>query len=252
MRMPRYYVMNNGMGPYAEFYCDKCNREYRSSPSVTQTITDDVKRGALGGFLRNVPIVGNSMANNLENDRYRNTMTQQELEAAWGQVQQYFRECPTCHQVVCIPDFDEQSGFCVEDSPRRQQIAQAQAEQAAAVVKGFANAFGIGDAVKRATDRAAANMAVCPNCGTHARAGTSFCPNCGQPMTQPQPQAAAPAPPAAAVTCSNCGASVPPGQKFCGSCGAPVQPPAPQEVKCPNCGAMSATAFCGSCGTKVR
>ena len=262
MRMPRYEVMNSGMGPYAEFYCDNCNREYRSTPSVTQTITDDVKRGALGGLLRNVPIVGQSMANNMYNDRYRNTMTQQELDSAWQQVQQYFRECPTCHQVVCIPDFDEQSGFCLEDSPRRQQLAQAQAEQAAAVVKGFANVFGVGDAIRNATERAQAAqaaLAVCPNCGQQAAAGVAYCPRCGTPMTQPQPAApqatAAPAAPAG-VTCSNCGSSVPSGMKFCGNCGTPVPqaapPPAPAEVKCPTCGTMTSAVFCGNCGTKVR
>jgi len=26
-RMPRYDVRNDGVGPYAVFYCDKCDRE---------------------------------------------------------------------------------------------------------------------------------------------------------------------------------------------------------------------------------
>jgi hypothetical protein len=260
MRMPRYTVLNSGMGPYAEFYCDKCNRDYRSQPSVTQTVTDDIKRGALGGLLRNVPLVGQSMANDMYNDRYRNTMTQHELDSAWKQVEQYFRECPTCHKIVCIPDFDEQTGYCNDDTPRKQQVAQAQAEQAAGVLKGFANAFGISDAMKRATEQAQAGMAVCPRCGQRARASTTFCPNCGSQMTQPQPQAqaatgqATPSAPVG-VVCSNCGASVPAGQRFCGMCGTPVPQPAaaePQEIRCPNCGAMSSTAFCGNCGAKVR
>ena len=228
MRMPRYYVSNEGMGPYAIFYCDRCNREYRSQPSIANTVTQDVKRGALGGLLRNVPLVGSTMANNMENDRYRTNMTQDELNSAWSQVEQYFRECPTCHQIVCIPDFDEVTGFCDEDSPRRNEVAQAQAEQAAHAMKSFANVFGIGDAMRKASEQAQAQQAQ-------------------QAQTQ-QPTSAAVA---GAVTCSNCKASVPPGQKFCGECGTPV-PQAPQEIACPNCGNRTTAAFCGNCGTKVR
>src|SRR5688500_11389208 len=105
MRMPRNYVTNDGMGPYAIFYCDRCDREYRSQPSFKETVTENVQRSALGGLLRNVPIVGDQMANEQENDRYRTTMTMEELNSAWAEVEQYFRECPTCHEIVCIPDF---------------------------------------------------------------------------------------------------------------------------------------------------
>ena len=124
--MPRYTVSNDGVGPYAIFYCDRDEREYRSTPSVQQTITDSVKRGALGGLLRNVPVVGWAAANQVENQQYRSSMNQDELNAAWGQVAQYFRECPTCHQIVCVPDFDEVAGFCNDDSPRRNEIAAAE------------------------------------------------------------------------------------------------------------------------------
>ncbi len=57
-RMPRYDISNDGMGPYAIFYCDRDEREYRSNPSIGTTIKESVQRGALGGFLRNIPIVG--------------------------------------------------------------------------------------------------------------------------------------------------------------------------------------------------
>ncbi|MDQ3939992.1 MAG: zinc ribbon domain-containing protein [Actinomycetota bacterium] len=225
--MPRSYVTNDGMGPYAIFYCDRCDREYRSQPNFTTTVTENVKRGALGGFLRNVPIVGDQMANETENDRYRTTMTKEEIDSAWAEVQQYFRECPTCHEIVCIPDFDEVSGFCDQDSPRRAEVAQAEAEQAVGFMKGVADAFGISDAMKQGMQQAQEQQA------------------------QQAPQTAAPAPaqPATAgVKCASCGATVPEGQKFCGSCGTPV----PQAVACPNCGTMTDQAFCGSCGAKVR
>ena len=82
--MPRYDISNDGMGPYAIFYCDRCGREYRSTPSISTTVKENVTRGALGGFLRNVPIVGDQAANQMDNDRYRTEMTPAELASAWG------------------------------------------------------------------------------------------------------------------------------------------------------------------------
>ena len=49
--------------------------------------------------------LGDSAANQVENDRYRTDMSPSELNSAWGATKQYFRECPTCTQIVCIPDF---------------------------------------------------------------------------------------------------------------------------------------------------
>lgn len=220
MRMPRYYVNNDGAGPFAIFYCDKCNREYRSQPNVANTIQQDVTKSALGGFLRNVPLIGSAVAENMERDRYRTDMSQEELNEAWAQVQQHFRECPTCQQVVCISDFDAVSGFCMDDSPRKQEIAEAQAEQAVGFMKGVASAFGVADAFKQAGQQMAqaqtqmqATLATCGKCGNQAVAGTKFCDNCGGPMTQPQP---------ASIACSNCGTQVPAGKKFCAECGTAV------------------------------
>lgn len=240
-RMPQYYVTNDGMGPYAIFSCDRCDREYRSQPNIKNTVRNEVAKGAFGGLLRNVPLVGDTVADNMENDRYRTDMSVEELEQAWGQVKDYFRECPTCHQIVCVPDFDEVSGFCDEDSPRRMEIEQAKAQQAAGFMKGIADAFGVTGALQKAA-QAASQAAVCPSCGTASAAGTKFCPSCGTSI----PQAAV------GVTCSSCGSAVPAGQKFCGSCGTPVASAAPQETTCPSCGTTTSSAFCGNCGAKVR
>jgi hypothetical protein len=78
---------------------------------ISTTVVESVQRGALGGFLRNIPIVGDSAANQVENDRYRTNLSAEELNSAWTGTAQYFRECPECHQIVCIPDFDEPTGF---------------------------------------------------------------------------------------------------------------------------------------------
>lgn len=243
-RMPRYDVRNDGAGPYAAFYCDQCSREYRSQPDLKGTVTQSLGREAMGGVLRNIPLFGRAVADNVagQDPRYVMTLTPQQLEAAWQQVQQYFHTCPTCQQTVCPSCFDAQTGFCNEDSPRRGQIAQAEAEQAAGVVKGIASAFGLGDILSKASSaakEAQARMARCPQDGTLAEPGTKFCPNCGSPMVQP-----------AGSVCPKCGADTK-GGKFCPECGAPIESAAPAGV-CRNCGAdLKGGKFCPECGTKA-
>ncbi len=244
-QMARYDVRNDGVGPYAVFYCDRCSREYRSQPDVKGTIAQDVGRNALGGFLRNIPLVGGAVASSVDNQnpRYRYDLTPQELDSAWSQVKDVFHECPTCHQLVCNSDWDSQSGYCADDSPRRGEIAQAEAEQAAGVLKGLAGAFGLGDVVRNAADaarRATESAARCPKDGTLAAPGTKFCPECGAAMIQP-----------AVDTCPKCGAATQ-GAKFCPNCGAKIERSAAAVGVCPNCGAQARGAkFCPECGTKV-
>ena len=155
-RKPRYDIRNDGIGPYAIFYCETCDREYRSQPEIANTIAKDIGKQTMGGFLRNIPLVGSSIADSVtgEDPRYSLNLTPQQLEKAWGQVKINFRECPTCLRIVCLSDFDEKGGFCNEDSPRRNEIAQAQGEQAGAAIKGLASAFGLGDAFKQVGDAA--------------------------------------------------------------------------------------------------
>jgi hypothetical protein len=243
-RMPRYNVSNDGIGPYAVFYCDKCEREYRSQPDVGGTIAKDIGRQAAGDMLRRIPIFGRAVADNVagEDPRYSNSLTPAQLDKAWGQVRQYFRECPTCQQILCLSDFDEKSGYCQDDSPRANEIAQAQAEQAASVAKGIANVFGLSGVIKQVAEtaqRASVTTARCPKDGTLAAAGTKFCPECGAAMIQP-----------AAAKCSKCGADAK-GAKFCPECGTKMEA-AVVPGKCPSCGADAKGAkFCPECGTKL-
>ena len=146
-----------------------------ASPISTGTIAKDIGRQAVGGLLRRIPIFGGAVADSVtgEDPRYIISLTPQQLDKAWEQVKQYFRECPTCLQTLCLSDLDEQSGFCQDDSPRAAEIAEAQAEQAAGMVKGIANVFGLGGAIKQATEaaqRASAMTARCPQ-GWHAGRG---------------------------------------------------------------------------------
>jgi hypothetical protein len=249
-RMPNYDVRNDGAGPYAIFYCDSCSREFRSQPVIGTVVAQDLKKSALGGLLRKVPLVGSDLAENVlgEDARYSMKLTPQQLEAAWVQVQPHFRQCPTCQRVVCLTDFDTQAGTCNDDSPRQGEIAESRGVQAGAALKGFANAFGLGDVVekasegmKKAQEAATASQARCPSCNTLAPAGTKFCPECGTGMVQPTVTVA---------NCPQCGADTH-GAKFCPECGAKLEVK-PLLTNCPNCGAETKGAkFCPECGHKL-
>jgi len=217
-RMPSYSISNDGSGPYAIFSCERCAREYRSASSVVKAVTQNVTKSALGGFLRNIPIVGNTAANSLENDQYRTTMSQQELAEAWGQMSSSFRQCPTCQQVVCMSDYDAVADTCTDDSPRAAEIEAAKAAQAAATFKGVADAFGLGGALSEglakanaaaAVGAAAAASTTCTSCGATLAPGARFCASCGTPVAQP-------------TACKRCGTQLSPGARFCASCGTPV------------------------------
>jgi len=241
-RMPRYEVRNDGIGPYAVFFCEKCDREFRSTPDVGGTVVKEVGRSALGGLLRNVPLVGAAADRALDDQRYTTSLTQQQLDAAWKQVEANFHECPTCRLVVCSSDWDVQTGYCTDDSPRRDEIAQAQVEQAAGVLKGLASAFGLDQAVRSVADAAkaaSADLPRCAKCGKPQPVGTKFCPECGGQMVQP-----------AVERCPKCGAEVK-GAKFCPECGTKIERAASPAV-CPNCGKETKGArFCPECGTKL-
>lgn len=244
-RMPRYDVRNDGVGPYAVFYCEKCDREFRSSPDVAGTVAQDVGKNIMGGFLRNVPLVGGVAADNLvgKDPRYVYSLTPQELEKHWKQIVDRFHECPTCKLLVCPSDYDPQTGYCNDDTPRRNEIARAQAEQAGNVFKGLADAFGVTDAMKaagQAAKQASASLARCPKDGTVAPAGTKFCPECGSSMTQPS-----------VATCPKCGTPTA-DAKFCPNCGTKVEVMASAPGKCAKCGAeLKGAKFCPECGTKA-
>lgn len=243
-RMPNYDIRNDGAGPYAVFYCENCNREYRSQPNLANTFTQDLGRQAASGFLRKIPILGNTVADNVvgEDPRYSLKMTEAMIDAAWKQVQPQFRQCPTCQRIVCLTDFDTQSGFCQEDSPRTNEIAEARGAQAGAAIKGFASMFGLDKIVEKASEtvhKANDQMARCPNDGTLAAAGTKFCPECGAQMIQP-----------VTAACPNCGADTH-GAKFCPECGTKIEQ-APKVTVCPACGAVDQTGkFCQECGAKL-
>jgi hypothetical protein len=211
------------------FSCESCGRDYRAQPVLVEEVKETVAKSAFGGLLRNIPLVGNAAANQVDNDRYRNTLTNDELEKAWAEVKVNFAECQSCRRIVCIPDFDMASGFCKEDSPRSEELQARDAQQAGAAAASFfggiANAFGIPDAMKVAAAQqpaaqptggvvpdgasAAGSGAACVSCGGALAAGAKFCANCGTPVPTK-------------TFCTGCGKELAPGAKFCANCGQPA------------------------------
>ena len=183
-RKAPYSVYNDGTGPYAMFTCESCGRDYRAQPVLVQEVKETIAKSAFGGLLRNIPLVGNAAANQVDNDRYRNTLTNDELEKAWTELKVNFAECQSCRKIVCIPDFDMASGFCREDSPRSEELQTRDAQQAgvaaASFMSGIANAFGIPDAMKAAAAQQAAGAgpAGAP-AGAPAAASAGACGSCG-------------------------------------------------------------------------
>ena len=228
-RKAPYSVNNDGTGPYAMFTCESCGRDYRAQPVLVEEVKETVAKSAFGGLLRNIPLVGNAAANQVDDDRYRNTLTNDELEKAWAEVKVNFAECQSCRRIVCIPDFDMASGFCKEDSPRSEELQARDAQQAGAAAASFfggiANAFGIPDAMKAAAAQppaaqppagvppggapAAAAAAACVSSGGALAAGAKFCANCGTPVPTK-------------TFCTGCGKELAPGAKFCANCGQPA------------------------------
>jgi len=122
MRLPRYDVQNDGAGPYAVFYCDKCGRDFRTEPAIDAGSVQVIGRSAIEDLLREIPVVGSAIAGNIEDPRYQHTLSLDQVRGAWEQVRELLHECPTCHMIVCPTDWDAQSGYCNEDSPRRATI----------------------------------------------------------------------------------------------------------------------------------
>ena len=178
-RMARYEVQNDGSGPYAVFYCDKCSRPFRSQPNVTATIAKEITRSAFSGLFRSVPVLGDAVENiaSSTDPRSSRTLSTQQLNSAWAEIRSVFHQCPTCLQLVCPTDWDAQASLCTQDADEKRQSSAAPAGEAVHEIR-------------------------CANCGADVR-GAKFCRECGTPV---------------ATKCRSCGAETG-GAKFCPECG---------------------------------
>jgi hypothetical protein len=217
IRRPRHDVRNDGSGPYAVFFCDLCDKEHRSSPVVPAS------------------------ANSRSDELYTTIMRPDQVDTAWSQVERHFNECPTCERSVCRSDWDATSGYCKECTPRREELARAEAEKIAGVFKGFASAFGLDRAAKSFMESAQQQQQQAAQAGDQSQQAGAAAP-AATPTAAPTPDSAVPA------NCPKCG--VPVTGKFCAECGTKYEPPAPP--KCPQCGFEAKGAkFCPECGTKM-
>lgn len=227
------------------FYCDICGDGFKSSFIESSTYsrserTRGLGRGAsalgslLGGRIGNLGSAleqgADFLGNRLDD---RSPEWRKEHEAAFIKAQEevkpHFRKCRSCQQWVCIDDYNEEEGLCVECAPRESTyVAKARAE---------AMKRNIDEAAEDATvwaGKIESRTTVCPQCGKPAGNG-KFCNQCGAPLGLQK--------------CANCGAEVALGMKFCSNCGSPMQ----TKAVCPGCGAENepGTKFCGQCGTKL-
>ena len=188
-RKAPYAVYNDGTGPYAMFTCESCGRDYRAQPVLVEEVKETIAKSAFGGFLRNIPIVGDAAANQVDNDRYRNTLTTgRARRRPAAEVKVNFAECQSCRRIVCIPDFDMASGFCKEDSPRSEELqargcGAGRRGRSASFLGGIANAFGIPDAMKAAAAQQSA--------AGRARCGAHGCARCGAGLPRAPPAGSA-------------------------------------------------------------
>jgi hypothetical protein len=201
MRLPRYDVQNDGAGPYAVFYCDKCGRDFRTEPAIDAGSVQVIGRSAIEGLLREIPVVGSAIAGNIEDPRYQHTLSLDQVRGAWEQVRELLHECPTCHMFVCPAEYDARSGYCKEERPK--QTAPQAAPRGG---KGQPGARNNGGNRPAAT---AEDLTTCPHCHMQVAARFAFCTNCGTRLAPPEP-----------VTCPQCGTPVE--GRFCGNCGTKV------------------------------
>lgn len=158
-KMARSVVGNDGAGPFASFYCERCAREYRSQVLVKATLAKEVGRGLFGSLLRNIPVVGSTLAGEVQtNDpRYSRTLTPEQMAQAWEEVSTNFHECSHCGLMVCNSDWNTEKGTCTLCS------SLAVLPQTAA-------------SVPEANSTA---PAFCSHCGAKLSNAPTFCPSCG-------------------------------------------------------------------------
>ena len=152
-RMLRYDVRNDGIGPYAVFYCDKCEREYRSQPDVTGAIAKDIGLQAA------------SVAKGIANVFGLGGVIKQVTEAA-QQARAVSARCPNDGTLAPAG-----TKFCPKCGATMIQPQAAKCPKCGADTQGAKFCPECGTKVEPAP-------AKCPSCGAETK-GAKFCPECG-------------------------------------------------------------------------
>jgi len=232
------------------FYCDICNDGFKSSFIESSTYKKGKKSSMLG---QGIGLAGNFLGGKLGTLAYtaergsdilsnrfegQSPEWQKEHEQAFiraqNEAKQYYHRCPNCRKYVCDACWNEDTGLCVECSPRQEvYVAQAAAQ---------AMKRNIDEAGQIATvwlGKIESKTTICPVCGKLAGSG-KFCNNCGASMDLKE--------------CPKCGARNALTVRFCNNCGTNLSAAAaPPPGKCPGCGFDNppGTRFCGECGKQL-
>jgi hypothetical protein len=194
------------------FYCDICRSGYKTRFIESET---SKKRGFFRGLGRAISIgssiVGSGIGYTLGegadaiSERFEGMSPEwhreheQAFELAMNEAKGHFHRCPRCHKWVCELDWNDQTGLCIEDSPRESiEVAAARADKMVEDIRAKAATTQV------FTGEIEQTQTLCPRCGKPAGAG-KFCTNCGAPLALlPGPRG---------------GAKNAAGTNFCGECG---------------------------------
>ena len=199
------------------FYCDLCQEGYKTNFVESKTYRKGRFMKNIGGIIGAAASMtsrygfgyGVERGADILSERFQGMTPEwhkeheKAFELAQNEAKGHFKRCPKCRQWVCLTDWNEQEGLCVECAPRANvEVASARAkrmvediEEAAAGTKVF-------------TGKIESKQTLCPRCGKPAGEG-KFCNNCGTPL--------------GLVKCEQCGAKSQAGSRFCGECGHRLQ-----------------------------
>lgn len=196
--------MTPATGKYVQFSCESCGNVFNSKPDLVGGVVDQVKSSLFGS----IPIVGGLLAGGGDHV---------DLNAAFNDVKDQFRECAACSKVVCLSCYDQRQNKCshcrIEAAAQEAgaKINDAAAQAAGAMGAGF-GALAAGMAALGGGVGGQLLNITCPSC----KKTTLRAPNCQQ-CGQAIPESAL-----NVQSCSKCKAPLLGGAKFCAGCGTPA------------------------------
>ena len=125
------------------FYCDICNDGFKSEFIESKSYKrGGLFRGLSKGISVGASLLGNNFGYSLErgadilSERFNGMSPEwqkeheEALERASNEVKGHFKRCEGCKRWVCLNDFNDEDGLCVECAPRMKvEVTKARAEK---------------------------------------------------------------------------------------------------------------------------